>query len=274
MIRRILVGLSGPSQAEALVPHAIDVAARHGAALTGAATVDLAELENVGPVPLGGGAAASELREHRVQTAIRERDAAVATLALAAEAAGVACRIVAAEGPSEPLLVDLSRYHDLTLLPLPETRGDEPADAPEELVRLISHGVRPILAVAVEPRPIERILVAYSGSMESAKAMKHLVQLRPWPDAALRVVTFGQAEDERRQLLDQAAEYCAAHGFAVETDWVDGAAQAELLSYAQGWGADLIVAGNSGRSLLARKILGDTALELLRQADRSLFLAQ
>jgi nucleotide-binding universal stress UspA family protein len=47
-----------------------------------------------------------------------------------------------------------------------------------------------------------------------------------------------------------------------------------VLPYAAQWGADLIVAGNSAKNLLLRRALGETALNLITQADRHLFLAQ
>ena len=48
----------------------------------------------------------------------------------------------------------------------------------------------------------------------------------------------------------------------------------DLLPYAQDWDADLIVVGNSAQSLLLRKLFGETALHLIRHADRPLFLCQ
>jgi nucleotide-binding universal stress UspA family protein len=274
LLKRILVGLDGSAAAASQGAYAVDLAVRHGAGITGLAAFDLAEAERVGPVPLGAGESAHDLREHRVQAALRERAEAVAALTRAASSANAACRILELDGSPRPLLVDRSRYHDLTVLPLPNAGEPEASGTPNELMHLIAQGVRPILAVPARPRPVQRILIAYSGSTESARAMKHLIQLRPWPEAVLRVVTFGRGEEEGRLLLADAAEYCAAQGLKVETDWVAGEPIGELLPYARGWSTDVIVAGNSARNLLVQKILGDTALELLRQSECPLFLAQ
>jgi nucleotide-binding universal stress UspA family protein len=40
------------------------------------------------------------------------------------------------------------------------------------------------------------------------------------------------------------------------------------------WQADMIVLGNSARSLLMKRVLGETALHIIRNADRPLFLSQ
>ena len=62
--------------------------------------------------------------------------------------------------------------------------------------------------------------------------------------------------------------------FETETDVVAGSAKDGLIEYAQKNEFDLIVMGNSIRSLLFRHLLGDTALNTIQNADRPLFLAQ
>ena len=170
---------------------------------------------------------------------------------------------------------DLVRYHDMCVFGL---RGlfehdvvPEPVDA---LERLVSAGVRPVLAVAEEFRPIRRVLVAYSGSIESAKTYKHFVQSGLYADAAVRIVHFGHDEATARRRLEKSAGYFAAHGRAVDTDHCSGDAAGELVPYAEAWKADLIVAGNSSKNLLLRKLFGETALKLLRESPLPLYLAQ
>jgi nucleotide-binding universal stress UspA family protein len=60
----------------------------------------------------------------------------------------------------------------------------------------------------------------------------------------------------------------------VETDHAGGRADRDLLRYAEEWNADLIVAGNSAKNLLLRRVFGETALRLLRESNRPLYLAQ
>ena len=78
------------------------------------------------------------------------------------------------------LMISLSRYHDIMIFGLRSIfeygiSFEEPKDT---LTRLISAGVRPIIAVSDKFRMIKRVLIAYDGSMESAKTMKRFVQLR------------------------------------------------------------------------------------------------
>ena len=174
------------------------------------------------------------------------------------------------------LMISLARYHDLMIFGLRSIfeyniSFEEPKDT---LARLISAGVRPIIAVSDTFRPIQKVLIAYSGSMESAKTMKRFVQLRLWPDAKLKIVTFQSSEDKARQLLYDASEYCRAHGFHVESESNPGSPKDFLLPMATLWQADMIVMGNSARNLLVKQVLGETALHIIRNADRPLFLCQ
>jgi nucleotide-binding universal stress UspA family protein len=43
---------------------------------------------------------------------------------------------------------------------------------------------------------------------------------------------------------------------------------------AEEWNADLIVLGNSDRGILSRLFFRDTSLDIIRDSDRALFLAQ
>jgi len=53
-----------------------------------------------------------------------------------------------------------------------------------------------------------------------------------------------------------------------------GQAKDLLLAAATLWQADMIVMGDSERSVWVRRILGDTLLDVLSQAEIPLFLAQ
>jgi nucleotide-binding universal stress UspA family protein len=128
--------------------------------------------------------------------------------------------------------------------------------------------------VTSETAEIQRVLVAYSGSMESAKTMRQFVQLRAWPDVKLQIVTFDRSDEFAWNSLADAAAYCRAHGFDVETQCYEGSAKEQLLPYAAEWGADLLVIGNSARSLLVRRLFGETTLHVIRNADRAIFMSQ
>jgi nucleotide-binding universal stress UspA family protein len=277
MIKRILVGLGTSRTAAAVTSQAIGIAKANGGELVGLAVTDPLRLDWTGPKPIGVGveAAAADLRRQRHERAAAEIAAAGKLFADRCLAEGVTHRIVAETGDPFEIAADIVRYHDLCVFGL---RGlfehgvvPEPPDA---LERLVSDGVRPILAVPEEHRPIRRVLVAYSGSLESAKTFKQFVLSGLYPDAAVRVVCFNEDTAAAARRVEMAAGYFQAHGRAVDTDAVDGDPRHELVPYAQQWEADLIVAGNSAKNLLLRKLFGETALTLLRASPLPLYLSQ
>lgn len=275
MLKRILVGLGGPEYTTSAINHAVSLALAHDAQITGVSVLDEARLTHIGPVPLGGGAYARELAEIRLHKAEEHIEWAVKEFTDACSAAGVRYQVVREVGEPFTLMISLARYHDLMVFGL---RGlfefdlvDDPQDA---LVKLVESGVRPLLAVSKGFYPTHKVLVAYSGSMESAKAMKRFVQMRLWPDAELRVISFDDGQREAAKLAEDAADYCRTHGFAVEFDCVAGESHDDLLPYAEQWNADLIVVGNSAKSLWIRRVFGETAMKVIREAERPLFLAQ
>jgi len=275
MIKRILVGLGGTDYAVSAINQAVSLAMAHDAEVTGVSVIDESRLTNIGPVPIGGGHYARELADDRMAKAKNRVEWAAKEFTEACSVAGVRHQILHEVGEPFSLMIDQARYHDLMVFGLKSLFEfglvDDPHDA---LVRLVQSGVRPLIAVSKGFYPVNKVLIAYSGSMESAKAMKRFVQMRLWPDVKLRIVTFEHQADKAERIVSDAADYCRAHGFEVEEACVPDSPQKHLLPYASDWGADLLVVGNSAKNLLLRRIFGETALHVIQNADRPLFLAQ
>jgi nucleotide-binding universal stress UspA family protein len=275
MIKRILVALSGTPFTASAIRHAIELARRHNAEITGVTDVDLAKLANVGPIPLGAGAAAHDLIEHRLHLTEQHIDEAIATFETACSGDGISFKVVRETGSPFEKLISLWRYHDLTVAGLRGLFEYGVVHNPDDtIIRLIAKGVRPILAVALEYRPVTKVLVAYNGSMESAKALKRFVQSAPWPDIELSIVTIGESEEKGRELLADAAGYCRLHGYEVQTELIEGSPKDLLLGHAERLGTDLLVMGSSSRAAIIKHLLGDTALRAIRDAEIPLFLTQ
>ena len=275
MIKRILLGLGGTSFTDVAIQRAVELSKLHGALITGVTVVDTKSLKQVGPVPPGGAAYAAKLRETRLAISEERIDGAIEQFQSTCKEAGLPFKIERETGDPFETMIAHSRYNDVTIFGLKSLFDYgftmEPRDA---LIRLVSQGVRPIIAVSPEFRDIRKVLIAYSGSMESAKAMRRFVQLNLWPGVHLRIVHFGQRNNNTVQLIEDAGSYCRDHGYSIETDLVEMSPRTELIEYAREHDMDLIVMGNSIRSLLMRHLLGDTVLNTIQLSDRPLFLAQ
>jgi len=274
MIRRILVGLGGSPFSRTATRHAVELAAAHGAEVTAVTLMDLARFDASGFCMTG---AAREMRawdEERVRITRDALEEAVSVFETACEKADVTFHVHWESGDPLDQLVSAGRYHDLVICGL---RGlfdyGITAHPRDSLVRLIRHGTQPILAVAEQYQKVDRVLVAYSGSPESARALRAFVQLRAWPRCELYVAAFDQDGSGAGELLSDAAAYCEAHGYKPQLHHSPHSPERAILETARRWPADLIVLGDGAHTVLARKILGDTLLHIVRQADRPLFLS-
>ena len=276
MIKRILVGLGGTPFTVAATEYATELGERHNAQTTGVTVVDTSKLAKVGSVPAGGEAYAQRMREKKRQISQEATEQAVEAFKQQCGDHHVVCRRIEYE-KQDPFaaMISAARYHDLTIFGLRSIFDyGFTSDPNKAIIKLVTQGVRPILAVAESYRPVKKVLIAYSGSMESAKAMRHFLHLNPWPGVKLHIVHFKEGGEREPFLLNDAADFCQAHGFEVQSDVVEGYARQGLLGFARETESDLIVMGNSVQTTLLRRLLGDTVLEIIKNADRPLFLSQ
>ncbi len=278
MIKRILVGISDATYTVASTRHAIELAQRCGASLTGVSILDLAGIrKEAASVPLGGGGYNSDLRDAAFQDAHDSMEEALDKFVRMSDEAGVKHEFERVTGEPFSEFIERSKYHDLMVCGL--HRMFEHGVLPEpqnELARLVASGVRPILATSAVYRPAKKVLIAYSNSVESAKTMRRFTQLSHIlaPKAIVQIVSFGKAGGEAPSSLLKAREYLQAHGINPEIQFIEDSPRTGVLKRADQWGADLIVIGNSAKSLLRRKVFGETALHTIRNAEVPLFLAQ
>ncbi len=274
MLKRILVALSGTPFTETAVRYATELASADDAVVTGVTLVDH-EGESYEAEPVGGGASATSAAVDR-QTITRQRiEESITAFKTRCDTEQVAYTIERETGDPMDHLTTLSRCADLTIFGLRGMFEYGVVKNPDDMVtRLITHGVRPVFAVPRKHRPIKRVMVAYDGSVESAKAMKSFAQLRLWPNATLSIVCCDHGGTCAPEVVAEAADYCRAHGFEVETDVLSGKPGDALLNHAASWDADLMVMGVTPRARLVQFFLGDTALRALRDSDIPLFLSQ
>lgn len=276
MIKRILVGLGGTPFTAVATQAATELARMHGAQTIGVTVVNTRKLTEVGPVPLGGSAYAQRMREKKKDVTRKGIEAAVEAFKQNCADQQVVCyRIMHEEGDPFSAMISEARYNDLTIFGLRSIFDYGFTEDPNKaIIKLLTQGVRPILAVADTYRMVKKALIAYSGSMESANAMRHFLHLKPWPDVRLHIVHFKERSENGSILLKDAADFCQAHGFEVQTDLVEGQARTGLLTFSREVDADLIVMGNSGHHALVRQLLGDTVMETIQSADRPVFLSK
>ncbi len=276
MIKQILVGVAGTPALQAKIDCAIALAQRHDAEVAALAVVDVERLHNVGAVPLGGAKYAQDLADTRVRDSHVSCEEALARCESACQSANVPIRLIRQEGDPLQVLARVWRHYDLCVL---GARGWFDYDVVPEphaaLLKLVSAGVRPVLAVTEGMRVVRSVLIAYHGSVESARMMKRFLQMSLWPDAHLHIVCVGPAktQEDPQRLLAEAAYLARAHGYGTTVAQIEGVPWSALLDHAAEVDADMIALGTSGRRVLLNRRFGKNVLQLIQSYDRPLFLS-
>ena len=215
MIKRILLGLGGTPYTPVAIQRAVDLAQRYQAEVTGVTAVDMTRIMQ--SVPDDDQAARDRRRLEQAEVIQQRIEESVSEFESACASVGIKHTVQCELADPFSRMTELARFHDLMIFGLRSLFdydfGVEPKHA---MARLIAHGVQPILAVSDSYRDVRRVLLTYSGSPNSAAAIKRFFQLQLWPDAALRIVTCDRPANEAERLLDEAARYCELHGRSAE----------------------------------------------------------
>ena len=275
MFKRMLVGVSGGPSVDCKIRHAIEIARRHAARIDLLSVVDVDRLSNVGPVPIGGDAFAANWRDQRVRESHEHAETAIAKFVEAAAAEGIDTTHLRQEGDPFDALSRRWLYNDLCLLGLRDWFDHGIVPNPENaLLRLIMRGVRPILAVPEEYRPVNKVMIAFDGSPEASKSMKMFGLLQPWGLTEIEILCVSEDDDAQVGLLEPAADYCKAHGFPTSTSQRAGDASdagGVILEHARAIGADAIVIGSSYHRVLIHSVISSTTIGVLRSANVPVF---
>lgn len=276
MLKKILVGVSGTPSLQSKIDTAIDLAKRKQAEVSILSIIDTDELGKVGPVPIGAQSYAINMKKNRMEKSRAKAEGAIDTFVAACWDADVPYDVIRSEGDPMDVLGKVWRYHDLCLLNVQGWFDYGVLPEPDAaLLKLISSGVRPLISVAGKPHKIRRIMIAYNGSMESAKSMKHFAQFNLWPDAKVHVICIGAPKtgEDANDLLERAKEYLAAHAIQAETRHVTGKYDSAIHDVSSELGADLTVMGSSYRRVLMFERFGVHARKMIEDAKGALFMS-
>lgn len=97
-IRRVVLALAEGSRADAAIDQAIAMARQHGVELCGVAVIDVPRLANVGPVPIGAGWHAQQMRERRIRQARQAAANVIQRFESRAREAGIVWSVMLEEG--------------------------------------------------------------------------------------------------------------------------------------------------------------------------------
>jgi nucleotide-binding universal stress UspA family protein len=274
MIKKILVTLDSSPFTETAIRHTIEIGISHNAEVTGIAVVHTKKMENVGPVPIGAGHSAKNLRQFRLKETIIHIDEIMGKFESALSGSGLTYRSIREKGDPLRVMVSYATHQDLIITGARSILNYGVVEERQDLLcRMLNAGIGPFFAVGAEFNPIRRVLIAYDGSVNSRRALNKFSQLKIWPSVSIRIIYFGGEDEKSKKLLLDATEEFSAQGFSTESLSILGPAKKQLVKHAEEWSADLIVIGNRPRGLLSRQVFGDTTTYAIEHSEKALFLA-
>jgi nucleotide-binding universal stress UspA family protein len=213
------------------------------------------------------------IREHN-QGQTDAASAAGAALQAAAAAVGAPCEWRVIDGDTPEALVAEARRADIAVMPSP--LANPPYNTHGSAVDVALGGAGPVLVVpsaVSQARVGGRVLVAWNGSREAARALREALPLID-PTAAVTVLTI-RSKDADLTPDAGLARHLEHLGFKPNMVVVSDDAEAQVLieRQAQAMGADLIVMGLYGHARLQEFVLGGASRGMLHSSKTPLLVA-
>ena len=272
-LKRVLVALGGSRYMDSAMAEAIQIARRNRAEIIGLAVMDETLVDPAQAAPIGGAAAAADLREERRKGVSDGIDESIQRFEKVLADSGLPGRAERVEGDAQEAMVEATKLADLSIIGIRHAFDYGTVNhADDFLARVANASNRPIIAMPEGVRPVSKVLVAYDGSMASANALRSFAILRAFDPSLVRVVFCREEESDHDAILAEGRGYLELHGYTVQTDVLEGPPSSAILEDAMAVEADLVVMGAVGRRGLSRLLAGDTAGSLLETSSVPLFL--
>ena len=277
MIKRILVALDPDSDTQVATQYAVEIAGRSGAVVTGIAVVDMGSIE---ASSIGGGIGsmyyAEKLRENLTAETRQKAQELARRFSDYVEGTGVGHAEVVREGVPFRRIVEDMKYHDMLILGNnPHFFYCHPKQHTQTLAKIVEQTIGPTLVVPETYTEVRKILIAYDGTNEAARAVRKFSHLFPFGhDLEIRVLHVHRNDDaESKLMLRMIRSFMEAHGFTLDTmGIISHSVKEKILSQADEFGADLIILGAHTKSGFRGVRLGDATSHLLENSNIPLFI--
>ncbi len=275
MIRAILIGLDGSAYSDAALELAIAWARRFDCMLVGVAIVDEPTIRGHEPIR----AVAGHFRtayEDLIEDAERIVEGRLEKFAVRAKAASVRYKALEDFGlPCQEILRESERYDLIMLGQQTYFHCMTKLHESDTLDHILRHATRPVVAVPETIEPGKRILVAYDGSQEAARAVYAFASTGLHRLGDIVVVSVdSESEKKAADTAERAADFLALHEIkaAVRPEISVLPPGRVVLDLAKQLEAQFIVMGAKGKSRFWEKLFGSVTERALDESTVPLFM--
>lgn len=171
-------------------------------------------------------------------------------------------------GDTLDLLVDESRYHDLTIASYAgDVRRDDAELSAHDLIELAQRITQPLLVLRRKPTSLQRALLVYDGSNASRQAIRSFVSQAAYLGNEYRLLCVGEAADPQMGASREMTQFCRSQLASLETGCLPGSPLKTVTKYAEKWEADLLVLGVARSANWWGGPFGQLASDVLLHSD-------
>ena len=282
MIKRILIPLDPSPFTDSTLKIGTTMAKINQAELTGLVVLDIPGIEkSIGPIPLGGLHYAEKIEKAKQKEAadrIRQLQEKFKNIC---EKEGVSYRLAEQQGSPSERIIQESIFYDAILIGMRTFFHFETQDSPgDSLEKILDETITPVYAVPEKLElpnvPLEKIkvLIAFDGSLPSARALQRFAQLAPVDIFEVRLLISEQDEEKANYYLNEAEAYLKCHNVNnIEKEWIKGHIKEAIDQNYLDW-AHVIVVGAHSKAGLFKFSVGSLTQHLIKLAKKPILIGQ
>jgi nucleotide-binding universal stress UspA family protein len=275
MLKRILVVLDGSKAGSVAKRYAIKLAKQLGAELTGVGVLDTPWITAAQPEPLGGAA----FKIHRDQEIIQQNHKKIremlARFRTMCTEDGIKHSVSELEGFPAMEIETLAEMHDLIIIGrTTDFNFDMDVDTDLTVRHIIRDNPRPIVVVTSDYDVDKKVLIAYDGSLQAARALHMYLLLGIGRGQTVHILSIAKYQKDAQAVALRAKEMCHVHGVSAEVEGFASKTSPEVAiqKKAKELGVTMVVMGAFGHSGIREFLFGTTTEHLLRESAVSLFI--
>jgi nucleotide-binding universal stress UspA family protein len=284
MLKRILVPLDPSPYTDAAIELACFIAKKRDAEITGLVMLDIPGIEkSIGPMPVGAIHYAEVLEKKKIKEAEDRIRILLEKFKKKCMGNGIRYNEAKYQGSPSERIIKESAFYDAIIVGMRtyfDFETEEESFKGHPIEKILGESITPIYAV---PKDCQlhtakdhklQVLIAYDGSMLSARAMQRFAQLALPEILEVTVITSQNDKDQADYLLDHVQEYLVSHGFQnVKKIWTrDNIIHAVDKEYLEQ--TDIFVVGAHSKRGLFDFIIGSLTRHLLAIDKKPVIIGQ
>ncbi len=276
MSKKIVIGLDPSDYTKTALNIAIRRARELGSVLVGVTVVNTEDIkDSVGGAPVGAIHYAEKAVEKNLTLAQKRAQDLIANFEKVCSENNVKYESFIKDGDPAKEIIEEARTADLIIIGIKtHFRLEHPDVEGETLEKLLKESVAPVMAVTEKPNLPTKLLIAYDGSTQAAKAMReyvHISHMLPFAKKAYLLNVTDNIE-EGMKLLKKAESYLRLYGLDVEKVIKSGDPADVIFNTAKELGDALIIMGAYGHSSLKDIFFGSTAEKIIKDGSFPIFV--